>query len=309
MNKPSNFKGKGSILERAAALYDLGVGAAAPRPEAAEPADQALAPDVPPVWPIAAPPSEFPRGAASSNRRVSIDRPLLRQHGLVDPDGPISGLAEEFRIIKRQLLLGTKGGTGIDETKRQNILVCSAQPDEGKTYCAVNLALSMAVEKDIEVLLIDADFANPNIPALLGVKAGVGLTDAIADPGRDVNRLVIQTDIGSLSVLPAGRQANNVTELIASARTSEVLRALALNHPRRVLIFDSPPALVASPASVLASHAGQVMMVVRADRTTEADLREAVTLLSACDSISLVLNRASLAVGGRRFGSYYGQSE
>jgi exopolysaccharide/PEP-CTERM locus tyrosine autokinase len=225
---------------------------------------------------------------------------------MIDPAAAAGGLAEEFRIIKRQLLLGTGERGGIDAAKRQIILVCSAQPGDGKTYCAANLALSMASEKDLEVLLVDGDFAKPNIPSLFGFEAREGLMDAIADPDGDPNRFIHRTDIGGLSILPAGARVNNDTELLASARTSEVLRKLTADHKQRILIFDSPPTLAASPATVLATHAGQIMMVVRADRTTDTDLREALSLLSACDNISLMLNGTNLAVSGRRFGSYYG---
>ena len=314
MNKSGNFRP--SLLERAAERYDMRAENAPVRaadPPASEPPVEA-----PSVWPLANPeapvrieaaPAAPASPAAGKGRSVRVDHALLREHGLIDSDGPISGLAEEFRILKRQLLLGVRERRSRNAATAQTILVCSAQPDEGKTFCAVNLALSMAAEEDIEVLLVDADFANPGIAGLLGLKAGPGLIDAIADPECDVNKLIIKTDIGSLSFLSAGRQANNATELVASDRTAEVFAALTGRHPQRVIILDSPPALVASPASVLASHAGQVMLVVRADKTIESDLREAVTLLSACDSISLVLNRTSLAVGGRRFGSYYGQVE
>jgi Mrp family chromosome partitioning ATPase len=117
---------------------------------------------------------------------------------------------------------------------------------------------------------------------------------------------VIRTDLGGLSVLPAGRGVNDATELLASARTREVLASLTRGRPDRIVIFDSPPALMASPASVLAALVGQVRMVVRADETSESDLREAIGLLSGCDSVSLLLNAASLAASGRRFGAYYG---
>jgi Mrp family chromosome partitioning ATPase len=206
-------------------------------------------------------------------------------------------------------LIGTRADGGDDDAKCRTILVCSAQPDEGKTFAAVNLALSIAGEKDLEVVLVDADFANPQVPSLLGLKTGPGLTDALNSPGTDPNRFVIRTDVPGLSVLPAGRPANDVTELLASARTTEVVAALAGSDRRRILILDSPPVLVASPATVLAAYAGQLMMVVRADWTTDADLREALPLLSACENISLLLNRTRLSVSGRRFGSYYGLSE
>ncbi|MDB5697359.1 MAG: exopolysaccharide biosynthesis protein [Alphaproteobacteria bacterium] len=250
------------------------------------------------------------RSTRSSGRSAAVvDRERLAAAGFALPDAAISGIAEEFRIIKRQLLLPTSGPSAIDSGKRRTILVCSAQPNEGKTFCALSLALSMAGEKELEILLVDGDFAKPELLTLLGLEGGPGFVDAIKNPHADPNDFVIRTDIKGLSVLPAGRQANDVTELLASTRTNEVLEALTLNHPNRIVIFDSSPALVASPASVLASYAGQVMMVVRADQTTEADLREALALLSACDTISLVLNGTSLAVGGRRFGSYYGYGE
>jgi len=312
MNKPSNFKP--SLIERAAQQYDLRAQAPAPRTASLRPAEETVeqAPAEWPMAPVEAAPVEqaaVPPKASGKSRSVRLDHALLRERGLIDSDTPISALAEEFRILKRQLLLGVRDRKATDGAKGQSILVCSAQPDDGKTFCAVNLALSMAAEEDIEVLLIDADFANPAIGPLLGIKPGPGLIDAIADPDCDINKLVIKTDIGSLSYLSAGRRANNATELVASERTADIFDALTSRNPNRVIILDSPPALVASPASVLAAHAGQVMLVVRADKTIESDLREAVSLLSACDSISLVLNRTSLAVGGRKFGSYYGSGE
>jgi len=232
-----------------------------------------------------------------------IDRDALRSGGFIEPDLPGGALAEEFRIVKRQLLRAMADGGD----KARNILVCSAQPDEGKTFCAVNLALSLAAEKDHEVLLIDADFPKPEILAILGLEAGAGLTDALADPGCDPESLIVRTDVRGLSVLPAGRPSADVTELLASERTRELLARLA--HPRRIILFDSPPALMASQASVLATHVGQLLMVVRADRTTEADLREAVGLLSGCDEIRLLLNGTAFEVTGRRFGSYYGYGQ
>jgi protein-tyrosine kinase len=169
--------------------------------------------------------------------------------------------------------------------------------------------LSLAGEKDVEVLLVDGDFAKPGILPLLGLKPGAGFVDAIADRNVDPETLIVRTDIDGLSVLPAGRQVNNVPELLASERTRDVLARLIQANPRRIILFDSPPALIASPASVLAGHAGQIVMVVRADRTPEADLREAIDLLSACSNVSLLLNAAGFAPSGRRFGSYYGYGQ
>jgi exopolysaccharide/PEP-CTERM locus tyrosine autokinase len=215
-------------------------------------------------------------------------------------------LAEEFRLVKRQLLLTARAIEESGGTRSQTILVCSAKPGEGKTFCSINLALSLAAERDVEVLLVDADFAKPDVMARLGLDDGPGLLDALADPAIDVETCIVRTDIPKLSLLPAGTRTNDDTELLTSRRTYQVLDALVSNDPSRIVIFDSPPALAASPASVLAAGVGQVMMVVRADHTGDSDLREAVQLLDGCAHIQLVLNSVTFTPGGARFGSYYG---
>lgn len=325
MNKHSPLSHSGSLLERAAELY--GFGTAVPRrmpgPSAAEELDPGLrrGTEVPTE---AAPQRPQPDAAEElepylrrgtnlpvlTEAKAAVDRDKLRELGFIVPDSPAGPLAEEFRIVKRQLLLGMGAGSPVAADKRRTILVCSAQPDEGKTFSAVNLALSLAGERDHEVLLVDADFPKPEILDILGLEArGAGFVDALADPSLDPERLVIRTDIGGLSVLPAGRYENDVPELLGSGRTAAVLARLTQGRPKRIVIFDSPPALMASAAAALASHVGQLMLVVRADQTTEADLKEAAGLLSGCPQISLLLNGTGFAATGRRFGSYYGYGQ
>jgi Mrp family chromosome partitioning ATPase len=183
--------------------------------------------------------------------------------------------------------------------------VCSANPDEGKTFCAINLALSMASEKDNRVLLVDADFAKPSVLRTLGIKNRPGFMDALADSDCDVEAMVIDTDIEGLSILPAGTQTNQDTEYLAALRTATVFDQLSHNDPSRIRIFDSPPALAASPASVLALHVGQILMVVHADVTTDSALRDALSLLGGCNHVQLLLNRTKFSPTGRKFGSYY----
>lgn len=236
-------------------------------------------------------------------RTAKVNRADLIDQGFVMPDAAITALAEEIRIVKRTLLLNAIGPTALPNGRR--ILICSAQANEGKTFCAVNLALSMANERDIEVLLIDGDFAKPTVLSTLGIDGPVGLMDALADTDIDVETLVIKTDVGNLSVLPSGKYTNEATELIAADRTRLIIERLS-SKPNRIILFDSPPALAASPASVLAYHVGQVLLVVRADKTAEAELRDAVLLLGGCEEIQLLLNAARFAPNARRFGSYYG---
>ena len=251
------------------------------------------------------PPDPFTFTPHPVNARVeAIDRARLAQKGMIVPGAPIGSLAEEYRLVKRQLLLTAEKLAG---ARARTILIGSAKPGDGKTYNAINLALSLAAERDVEVLLVDADFAKPDVMAELGLDEGPGLLDALADHAIDPEALVVRTDVPHLSLLPVGAKTHSDTELLASRRTIEVIERLLAADPRRVILFDSPPALAASPASVLASQVGQVMLVVRADRTTESDVRRAVALLDGCEHIHLVLNAVSFVAGGDRFGSYYGQ--
>ena len=187
------------------------------------------------------------------------------------------------------------------------VLIASANPGEGKTFSAVNLALSLAVEADHDVLLIDADIAKPSVLEALGLEDGPGLMDALADAHLPLGDCLIQTDIPGLKVMPAGTGHMHDTELLASARTDALLAQLEQGVPGRILIIDSPPVLAASPAAVLAGHVGQTIMVVRADETLESALRDAIGLMGACPHIQLLLNGVKYSPGGRRFGTYYGQ--
>lgn len=296
-----NTKAGGSLLERAAER----IGAAQkaePRPmrRAAKPAAISVSPKPAAV-------DKNPNNSQRRSRRGDIDLVSLRENGFIVPDAPTTTTAEEFRLVKRGLLskaFETGGGTAI---KNGNlILVCSSQPNEGKTYCAINLALSMASERDTTVLLVDADFSKPEVLTTLGLEGGKGLVDIVTDPSLDMSDCLIRTNIENLSVLPTGRQHHLTTELIASDRMGQIVTEIAARYRDRVVIFDSPPALASSAGSVLAMHVGQVVFVVEADNTTESELKDGLSMVSACKDVSLMLNKVSLHKKNRRFGNYYG---
>lgn len=300
-----------SLLERAANVYAL----QPRRPIAIVTPEPAPFVELSPT--LAAIPAEFLAGPGEDDDftppprlgdDAPIDRGLLAENGMIVPGAPVGPLAEEFRLIKRQLFVTRARLEAAAETeKARTMLVCSAKPDDGKTFCAINLALSIAAERDTEVLLVDADVAKPDVCKRLGIQPGAGLLDALADATLDPETLVMRTDVPHLSVLPAGAKTAADTELLASARTRDVIARLLAANPRRMIVFDSPPALAASPAAVLAMLVGQVMLVVRADHTPESELRAAVGQLDGCANIGLVLNAVTFATGGDRFGSYYGQ--
>ena len=236
-----------------------------------------------------------------------INRQHLRDQGLIVPESTVTAVLEEFRIIKRQLLrnadLLAQQGMG---PAAQRVLICSPHPGEGKSFTSVNLALAIAAEKECEVLLVDADFAKPSVLSMLGLPGGPGLMDALANPEIDAADCVIGTDVPGLWVLPAGSATTSDTEYLSSARTRTVLDRLVQGAPQRFVIFDSPPALAASPAAALANYVGQAVVVARCDKTGQGSLEDAISLLSACPNIQLILNAVHFSPSGRRFGSYYG---
>jgi exopolysaccharide/PEP-CTERM locus tyrosine autokinase len=347
MNRYAKPTAEESLIERAAKVYDFGAhlrGRAVPAYSDAEAqADEPVAPvpvadvpepapseqDAPPtVAPVPAPPlsptlsaipAEFlsdtdddglDEWEAPESDLAQIDRTMLAEAGMLVPGAPVGALAEEFRLVKRQLLLTAREiAVGPIGDRARTIIVGSGKPGEGKTFCAINLAISLAAERDVEILLVDGDFAKPDVMKRLGLEDSLGLLDILADQRLDPESCVVRTDVPQLSLLPAGQRTHADTELLASHRTEAVLDRLLAANPRRIIIFDTPPALAASPASTLALLVGQVMLVVRADRTTEADVREAVNLLDGCEHIHLVINSVSFEPGRGRFGSYYGQEK
>ena len=306
-----------SLFERADAAFRLDrmVPASAPknlpkakvRRQQAKPLAEPVATPVQDAgMPLASTEPRLEPAVSLSGRPIAIERELLRDAGFIVPEEPVTGLLEEFRIVKRELLADARAA-GDDASRR--ILVCSPHQGEGKTYCASNLAIALAAERDIEVILIDADVINPSVSRRLGIEVGPGLMDAVADPAVRPETLVSPTDIDGLFVMQAGASSANDAEYLTSARTGEVLSRLTRGAPNRFLIFDTPPALAASPAAELAAHVGQALLVVRADETSRAALGDARQLLSACPDIKLLLNAAQFSPSGRRFGDYVEREE
>ena len=276
--------------------------AAAPQP-APLAAPEPLAAPAAPTQAVA----KRPEPVAFTGERFPVSRQHLRDQGLIVPESTVTAVLEEFRIVKRQLLLNAdqlaQQGMG---PAAQRVLICSPHPGEGKSFTSVNLALAIAAEKECEVLLVDADFAKPSVLSMLGLPGGPGLMDALANPEIDAADCVIGTDVPGLWVLPAGSATASDTEYLSSSRTRTVLDRLVQGAPQRFVIFDSPPALAASPAAALAKYVGQAVVVARCDKTAQGSLEDAVSLLSACPNIQLILNAVHFSPSGRRFGSYYG---
>jgi protein-tyrosine kinase len=234
-------------------------------------------------------------------REVAVDLGKLRERGMIAPGGERTATAESFQRIKRRIL--TSAVNSAASVPANLVLVTSALAGEGKTFCAINLAISIALEVDHSVLLVDADVRKPSIPDVLGLRVEKGMMDLLADRRIDMAEVLYKTDIGKLTVLPAGTPQPHTTELLASGAMRELLTEMAARYRDRIIIFDSPPLLLASEAGVLASHMGQVVMVVESDKTTESALKEALSHIDSSRLTGLVLNKAaSLGLGS--YGGY-----
>ena len=184
------------------------------------------------------------------------------------------------------------------------IVVTSALPGEGKTYCAVNLAMSIAMEMDSTVLLVDADVARPSVLKVLGLPPGPGLMDVLLGEQADLSDVILKTNIRTLSVVPAGRADKHATELLASRSMSRLLADIAGRYADRIVIFDSPPLLLTTEASVLAAHMGQVVMVVEAEHTTQHAVKEALQRIQHCPNVNLIYNKSRATADAKYYGYY-----
>jgi len=241
------------------------------------------------------------------SRLVEIDLNALTQAGIVSPNAPRSQIADQYRVIKRPLIDNAmrKGASAI--ANGNLIMVTSALPGEGKTFTAINLAMSIATELDCTVMLVDADVARPSVLRVLGLPAGPGLLDLVLDDATELSRMLMRTSIEKLTILPSGTPHQRATELLASDAMTRLLRDMAKRYSDRIIVFDSPPLLLATESRVLASHMGQIVMVVQAEKTLQSEVSQALATIEACPVKLMLLNQARTAFkGGYEYGYAYG---
>ncbi|MGH8642701.1 MAG: XrtA-associated tyrosine autokinase [Burkholderiales bacterium] len=231
---------------------------------------------------------------------MTIDLNRLRKQNIIVPGDQRTSIAESFRRIKRPLLANVAAAE--PGTAANLIMVTSPIENAGKTFCAVNLAISMAMELDRTVMLVDADIVKQAIPTVFGVKVGKGLMDCLLNRDLDLADVLFRTNIEKLSILAAGTTHQNSAELLASETMHMLLREMADRYRDRIVVFDSPPLLRSSEAAVLASRMGQIVMVVEAWNTTGSEVKEALGRIESCSRISLILNKGedpgSYSLGG-----------
>ena len=276
----------------------------APAPPVAASIAAVAAAPIPPVSP------DLPADEAQqpATRMVQLDLAGLAEVGFVTPNMPRSAMANQFRVIKRPLLVNA-AGRGASVVQAGNlIMVTSAMAGEGKTFNAINLAMSIAMEQDLRVLLVDADVARPSLSKVLGLPPGPGLLDLLVDDRIEMADAMLRTNVDKLTVLPSGTPHPRATELLASEAMTDLIEETARRYPDRIIIFDSPPLLITTEARVLATHMGQIIVVVHAERTLQTQVKHALTTIEACPVKLMLLNQVR---GGAQeaygYGYGYGQ--
>ncbi len=240
-------------------------------------------------------------------KRVELNLEAISASGLLVPHATRSQLADEFRVIKRPLIANAMGRGGVPIVNGNLVMVTSALPGEGKSFTAINLAISIAMELDNTVMLVDADVARPSVLNMLGLAPAPGLLDVVAKNSVDISSVLMRTNIEKLSILPSGTQHPRATELLASDAMVRLLDDMARRYSDRIIIFDSPPLLLTTESRAIATHMGQIVIVVNAGNTAQAAVMQAVATLEACPVKMMVLNQARQAVGdGYGYGYGYG---
>lgn len=241
-------------------------------------------------------------GRVLKSKAVEIDLKRLHAMGYLTAQTPRTQIASDFRVIKRQLLLNASDAA----TKHANlIMVTSALPNEGKTFVAINLAISMAMEVDRRILLVDADVARPSVLSRLGLAPMTGLLELLADPSIPLSEVMLRTNIDKLTLLPAGAPVEHATEMLASDTMNRLLQELSTRYPDRVIVFDAPPLLPSTESRVLATRMGQVILVVEAKRTPKKAVEQALATVETCPMVLPLLNKAARSEVGAYYG-YYG---
>jgi protein-tyrosine kinase len=237
--------------------------------------------------------------------RLLIDANALRASGYLPEASKDRQFADQYRRIKRPLIEKALSGDDAGGEPRI-IMVASAVPGDGKTFNSINLAFSMALERDISILLIDSDVSKHHITDIFGLRQRKGLLDALTDESLDPETLVVTTSSRGFSILPAGTRVEGTAELMSSNRMRQIVATLCARNSRRILLLDSPPLLITNEGRALAKIAGQVVLVVRAGVTPRHAVQAAIGMFDEKQAGGLILNEVKVGFteGYYGYGAY-----
>ena len=220
-----------------------------------------------------------------------LDFEALAQDGYLTPNSMHNTLAEDYRFLKLSVLQ-MANGIEINQLECENLVaITSSLRGEGKTFTSFNLAMSIALERDTTVLLIDGDLIGRSLTELLGLHNAIGLTDFLLDPHIDLRDIILHTNVPKLRLIPAGRTYRDATELMSSKKMQNLALDLSARYGDRIVLFDTPPLLATSLAVVLTSLVRQILVVVEEGRTPQNRITKAISLLDDSKAVSMVLNK------------------
>lgn len=250
-------------------------------------------------------PSQQVVNRSSSNHRIVFDFEQMKKEGYLVPEDTENQQAEEYRRVKRPLLVNAF--EGIAPIRNSNtILVTSSLPNEGKTFSALNLAISISLERKKTVLLVDADLQMAGLSKQSNLLEVAGLADVLNHDITDLREVIYGTNLGNLKIIPAGTRKKHSAELLASADMQNLVQDLSTRYQDRIIIIDSPPLLARSESAVLAKLVGQVVLVVEAENTMQSVVKEAVDQLEECEIVNMLLNKRHNRPGMSYHTGYYG---
>jgi protein-tyrosine kinase len=263
-----------------------------------------------PAKPSVPPATDHVQEAVNAARAITLDMSALRARGYLPEESEDRKFSDHYRRIKRPLIDRALSGA-VTMGEQRAIMVTSALPGDGKTFTSINLALSMALERDISVLMIDCDVAKRHVSDIVGMRDKEGLLDALVDESIDAESLIAPTNVRGLSILPAGRRVESTAELLSSNRMRQIIAGLCARSSRRILLLDSPPLLITNEGRVLVKIAGQVVLVVRAGHTPRHAVQDAIGLFDSAQAGGIILNQVRMneKEGYYGYGSYgnYGE--
>ena len=253
----------------------------------------------------AVPPIVDDLDATKAANRLAIDVNALRAGGYIPETSKDRQFADQYRRIKRPLIEKALSGDDAGGEPRI-IIVTSAVPGDGKTFTSINLAFSMALERDISILLVDSDVAKHHITDIFGLRHRKGLLDALTDESLDPEALVVPTSSRGFSILPAGTRMEGTAELVSSNRMRQIVTSLCARNPRRILLLDSPPLLITNEGRSLVKIAGQVVLVVRAGETPRHAVQAAIDMVDEKQAGGVILNQVKVGFteGYYGYGAY-----
>lgn len=241
---------------------------------------------------VSIPEAERESVASSGPQPVRLNYQYLRRSGMLTPDNLRSSLGFEFRAIKRKLLT-TVRAVQEQEAASNLVMVTSASPAEGKTFTSANLAIALAAERDLRVLLIDGDVVRPRLGLMFTPNCEMGLTEYLNGKCDDSSQITHPcTELPNLSVIFSGKPGDHTPELLGSRRMGDLCKVLSKQFRNGIVIIDTPPVLASSETVNIAGFMSQILMVVASRQTRKAHLEAALENVAICPNISLLLNKA-----------------